>query len=244
MQETWKCFVIDDEHHAIELLTRYIERCPDLELLGTSNNPLEALNQFRNGMRPDITFLDVDMPELSGLEVADIVKDQTSIIFTTGFADYAVDGFNKDISDFLLKPISFERFLKSVSKVTAALKPVQQAPASRTENDEFFINPGVKGKLLRLKFSSIYYIEGLKNHIVLHTDQGKHITYLRMKDLEDAVPDSFKRIHKTYIVNTEKIAMVEGNKITLINEAVLPLGGVYKDTFLQDVSSKLIRSGR
>ena len=243
MQETWKCFVIDDENHATELLTRYISRCPELELLGSRNNPLEALNEFRNGLKPDITFLDIDMPELSGLEVADIIKDQTAIIFTTAFSDYAVEGFNKDISDFLLKPISFERFIKSVNKVTTSLKrfPVPSQPIS---SDEFFINPGVKGKLLRLKFSDIYYIEGLKNHIVLHTEQGKYVTYLRMKDIEDAVPIFFTRIHKTYIVNTEKIQLVEGNKITLLNEAVLPLGGVYKDTFLQDVASKLIRSAR
>ncbi|WP_207427213.1 LytTR family DNA-binding domain-containing protein [Pedobacter sp. SYSU D00535] len=243
MQHNLKCYAIDDERHAIELLVRHIEKCPGLELIGTAENPLEALKEFQNGLKPDITFLDIDMPQLSGLEVADIIKDKTEIIFTTAFADYAVEGFDKNITDFLLKPISFERFVKCVNKVTNALK-LRAHQENLNEQDEFFINPGVKGKMVRLQFSKIFYIEGLKNHIVLHTEDSKHITYLRMKDIEDFVPSTFVRIHKTYIVNTSKISMIDGSKIVLLNNIVLPLGGVYKETFLQEATSRLIRSNR
>src|SRR6476620_4809192 len=117
------CYIVDDESHAVETLSAYIERVPGLSLIGSATNPLIALEEISGTVHPDITFLDVDMPQLSGIELAGLINDRTKVIFTTAFSDYAVAAFEKNASDYMLKPISFERFLTSVKKVTDNLPP-------------------------------------------------------------------------------------------------------------------------
>lgn len=238
----YTCYVIDDESHAIEALVDLINKTPGFELTGSSQNPLEAIEKFRNGMKADITFLDIDMPELSGLDVADLLKDQTAIIFSTAHAGYAVEGFDKNISDFLLKPISYNRFLKAVNKVTAQISNKPQAVT--VSSDTFFINPGTKGKMVGLKFSEIFYIEGCKNFVNLFTKEERQTPYLTMTEVELVLPDSFIRVHKSYIVNIEKIRHFDGSKITLNNEVTVPLGLSYKENFLKLIEPKVLRSGR
>jgi len=237
-------YVVDDESHAVDTLVGYIEKYSLFSLLGSSTNPMVALEAIKN-LKPDITFMDVHMPELSGLDLADLVSDYTKVIFTTAHMNYAVDAFDKNLIDFLLKPISFQRFLKSAKKAEEQLKASKEIGPIDTSDELFYVNPGVRGKLLRFKFSDILYIEGLKNYIILHTSTSKHITYLTMSEAERALPASvFFRIHKSFIINLQYLKTVEGPHVTLTNGAMLALGGVYKEALNKHISSKILRSAR
>ncbi|CAM4380533.1 two component transcriptional regulator, LytTR family [Pedobacter westerhofensis] len=238
----YKCFIIDDESHAIETLKKYAKDSGQLEIVGTSQNPLEAVKYINERKDIDITFLDIDMPEISGLDVADLIYQNTAIIFTTGHAGYAVEGFEKNISDFMLKPISFTRFLKSVTKVIAQLEKKMQEEA---KNDTyFFVNPGIKGKMLKINFNDVEFIEGLNNYIVIHTPPNNHIIYLTMKEIEAGLPpEIFIRIHKSYIVNINKVTLMEGNKI-MINKMIFPIGSSFKEKLLKKINNNIIKTHR
>jgi two-component system LytT family response regulator len=186
----------------------------------------------------------VDMPQLSGLEVADILSPYTTIIFTTAFPNYAVQAFEKNSADFLLKPISFERFTKSVTKVQNIIRLKTQSVQPK-EEEHFFINPGARGRSVQLSFSETIYIEGLKNYVVIHTADEKHITYLSMSEIEKALPPSrFIRIHKSYIVNIDKVKTIEGNTITMSSKIELRIGESFKEAFTNFVTTKTLKSGR
>jgi DNA-binding LytR/AlgR family response regulator len=239
------CYIIDDEEHAIETLVRHINRHPGLELLGSNLNPVKGINEIINSKtKADIVFLDVDMPELNGLEAADILVQHASIIFTTAFPNYAVQAFEKNGADFLLKPISFERFTKSVTKVQSLIK-LQRTAESPKEDEFFFINPGAKGKAIQLSYAETIYIEGLKNYVVIYTTDEKHITYMSMSEIEKALPSlRFVRIHKSYIVNIDRIKSIDGNTLTVSNKTELPVGTAFKDAFFHLVNAKTLKSGR
>jgi len=238
----YKCFIIDDESHAIDTLKKYAKDSGQLEIIGTSQNPLEAVKFINERKDIDITFLDIDMPEISGLDVADLIYQHTAIIFTTGHAGYAVEGFEKNISDFLLKPISFSRFMKSLTKVIGQLEKKMQEEA---KNDTyFFVNPGIKGKMLKINFNDVEFIEGLNNYIVIHTPPNNHIIYLTMKEIEAGLPpEIFIRIHKSYIVNINKVTLMEGNKI-MIDKMIFPIGSSYKEKLLKKINNNIIKTHR
>jgi len=239
------CYVIDDEEHAIDTIVNYINRFPGLNLIGSSINPLQGIHDVRNAERVDIVFLDVDMPELSGMDVADIISSFTSVIFTTAYPNYALQAFEKNGSDFLLKPISFDRFTKSVTKVQTLISNKNSNSGQSNEEEYFFINPGVKGKMIQLNYADILYVEGLKNYIVIYTTESKHITYLSMKEVEKGLPQSkFIRIHKSYIVNINKIRSIDGNNVILSQNSELPIGTSFKDSFIEMINTKTLRSGR
>ena len=235
----YKCYIIDDESHAIDTLVKYAKDSGILEVVGTSQRPMEAVNYINEHQDIDITFLDIDMPDISGLDVADLIYNNTAIIFTTGHDSYAVEGFNKNISDFLLKPISFVRFVKSLNKVIESLKK------SNTKSDKyFFVNPGTKGKVLKINFDDVEYIEGLNNYIVIHTPTDKHVIYLTMKEMEAGLPaDIFIRVHKSHIVNINKVTQIEGNKV-IIDKKIVPVGSSFKDILAQKINTHIIKTHR
>jgi DNA-binding LytR/AlgR family response regulator len=236
------CYVIDDDYYSIKVLSGYIAKMPDLKLIGSSLSPLQAIHDINERKDVDIVFLDIDMPELSGLDVADMIAPSANIIFTTAHDRYAVRAFEKNGYDFLLKPISFERFIASVTKVK---RLINTGRTSDNLPDCFFINPGVKGKLIRLDYSEILYIEALKNYIIIYTPTDKHITYSSMKEVESAVPDTrFVRIHKSYIVNIEKIKLIDGNMVVLPNEVVLPMGPLFKNNLIRIIDAITLGGGR
>jgi two-component system LytT family response regulator len=238
------CYVIDDEDHAIDTLTGYINKFPGLTLVGSSTNPLHAINEIRDAKQVDIVFLDIDMPELSGLEVADIISSHTAVIFTTAFPNYAVQAFEKNGSDFILKPISFERFTKSVIKVQDLIRSKKIAEQHPAE-EHFFINPGARGIKVQLSYSDILYIEALVNYVVIHTIEGKHITYLSMKEIENSIPLSrFIRIHKSYIVNIDRIKSIDGNNIKLSQNTELPVGISFRSSFADMINTKTLKTRR
>jgi DNA-binding LytR/AlgR family response regulator len=243
----YKCFIIDDEQHAIQTLIKYATDSGQLEVVGTTQNPLEGIKLINSQKNIDITFLDIDMPEISGLDVADLIYDNTAIIFTTGHSGYAVEGFEKNISDFLLKPISFEKFLKSIKKVIARLDekiPENQEVAIVQNKDYFFVNPGIKGKMLKINYNDVEVIEALNNYILIHTETGKQIIYLTMKEMEAGITqENFIRIHKSFIINIDKVLMMEGNKLT-VGKHVLPIGSSYKEKLLQKINNNSIKTHR
>jgi DNA-binding LytR/AlgR family response regulator len=238
----FRCFIIDDESHAIQTLQKYAVDSGLLEITGTSQNPVEAMKIINQRKDIDITFLDIDMPEISGLDVADIIYNNTAIIFTTGHSGYAVQGFEKNISDFLLKPISYQRFLKSIHKVTDQLK--QKKTEELNNGNYFFVNPGIKGKMIKINVDDVEYIEGLNNFVIIHTPQRNHIVYLTMKEMEGGLQsDVFIRVHKSFIVNIDKVELIEGNRI-MIKENELPIGSSFKEGFLKRVNQNIIKSRR
>jgi two-component system LytT family response regulator len=241
----YTCYIIDDEEHAIDTLVGYVERYPGLNLVGTNINPVKAVDAIINSEdKIDIVFLDVDMPELSGLDVADILSSHTSIIFTTAFPNYAVQAFEKNGADFLLKPISLERFTKSVTKVQNLIKS-QKATDHPPEEEYFFINPGSKGKVVQLRYSDILYIEGLKNYVMIYTDDNKYITYLSIQEVEKSIPSAkFTRIHKSFIVNIDQIKFIDSNQVFVTQSIQLPIGRLFKDNFFDLVHAKTLKSGR
>lgn len=240
------CYIIDDESHAISNLQDYIEKTPGLELMGYNQNPLEALAGFQeNDIYPDITFLDIDMPQISGIELSPMLKGKTIVIFTTAFPNFAIDAFDLDVSDFLLKPFSYERFLKCINKIKPALQRKTVSPAEQSE-DHFYIQTEGKGKVIKLFYKDLLYIESQKNYLSLITLDKKLLTYLTLSEIEEKLsPHTFLRIHKSYIINVEKISHVEGNEIFLTDvRQSFPIGTSYRDIFFNYMKEKLIKTKR
>lgn len=237
------CFIIDDEDHAIQCLTTYIAECADLKLIGAFNSTLAALEMINGGCQPDLIFMDIDIPLLSGIDLAKLLPKEIAIIYVTGLTEQALNSFDTNVCDYLLKPVSFPRFLKAVLKVKSALNHKIE---SQTNNHEYiFINPGVKGKVVRIQLKDISYIEGLKNYVVINHVKLRQITYLTMHEIERALPaTNFIRIHKSFIVNLSKIECVEGNMMTLSDVKQLPIGPSYKPRLLQLIGSRTILSKR
>jgi DNA-binding LytR/AlgR family response regulator len=239
-----RCYVIDDESHAIKVLADYILKTAGLELMGTSTNPLESLEIFRNQGYADITFLDIDMPQLSGLDVAGLIQLNTKIVFTTAFSHHAVEAFEKEALDYMVKPVSYTRFLKCINKLLSNNK--ENNEKITLKNDEyFFIQSETKGKMIKLKIPDILYIEGLKNYLRIETIDGKYITYLTLKEIEDKLPsENFIRVHKSYIVNLEKIKAITGNQIEIEKNRLVTIGPGYKEAFFLKLNNRLLKSKR
>ncbi|MFI5163338.1 MAG: LytR/AlgR family response regulator transcription factor [Sphingobacteriales bacterium] len=237
------CYVIDDEYHSVELLIAYIEQTDGLELHGFSTNPLQALNEVTGIDPPDITFLDVEMPELSGIEFAGLVNLHTTIIFTTSFREFALEAFEKEAFDFLLKPISYARFRKCIQRVQRNVSTRSQA--DQEGRDFFFVKSEIKGRMLKVTISDIVYIEGAQNYIKIHLNAGYIMPYLTVCEIEQFLPDArFSRIHQSYIINNTRIKAVEHARLTLDNNTTLPIGRHYKDGFLEKMNAFLLKSKR
>ncbi|PVY40900.1 LytR/AlgR family response regulator transcription factor [Pontibacter virosus] len=234
-------YIVDDEAHAIQILTRYVEQTPGLSLVGATDNPLQALQLISSGqVRPQLVFVDVDMPLLSGIELADFLSPYASIVFTTAYEEFALQAFDRNAVDYLLKPITYERFLKTVQRIqTNTLVGAAQ------QEDYFFIKSDVKGRIMRLDLQDVLYVEALQNYIRIHTMHEKHITYLTMKEMEAYLPqERFLRVQKSFIVNTSRVKAVEGHQLILDNDDVLPLGANYRAAFLEKVNARLWKSKR
>jgi len=237
-----RCIVVDDKPLAIDVLLHYIAKVPSLNLVLSTVDPMEALNKVIDG-EADLVFLDIQMPELSGLQFMKIVKGKCLVVLTTAYPEYALDGFENDAVDYLLKPVSFERFYKAVEKVqrlTAGPAEAEQpAPlASPEEKTASFIFVKTEYKLVRVDMDDIIYVEGLQNYVVLHTTAGKIITQQTMKKTEEQLPSSrFVRIHKSFIVAVGKIDSVERNRVSIAGR-MIALGEVYREVFYNAIAHK------
>ncbi|MCU0355327.1 MAG: LytTR family DNA-binding domain-containing protein [Cytophagales bacterium] len=231
------CLIVEDEPLARNLLTQYVQKVPYLTLQKTCSNPMEALEFLRDNT-VDVLFLDIQMPEITGLTLLKILRNKPLVILTTAYSEYALEGYELDVVDYLLKPITFERFLKSVeraaSRLATPLVPVTENPAEQKPSVEaapafLFVKDGTK--LVKVRLPDILYIEGLKDYVIIHTKTQKIVSLQRLKVLEEELPASrFVRIHHSYIVGLEGIDAVLKEKVQ-IGAAMLPIGDAYRKSF-------------
>ncbi|WP_279181148.1 LytR/AlgR family response regulator transcription factor [Prevotella histicola] len=228
---TLNCIIIDDEPLAADLLASYAKKTLFLNLIGVYNSAIEGIKAIREN-RIDLIFLDVQMPELSGLEFAKILPKETKIIFTTAFSQYAVEGYKANALDYLLKPISYDDFLDASNRALDWFKSIRHAEDAA--NDRFIF---VKSeyKLVKIMFDDILYIEGLKDYVKIYlTDDRKPImSLMNMKKIEESLPKpEFMRIHRSYIVHMKKIDGIDRFRI-VVGDSILPISDSYK-AILQD----------
>ena len=237
-----KCAIVDDEPLAVELLASYVKKTPFLELCGKYNNATDALHGI--GEQPvDLLFLDIQMPELNGLELSRLVPESTRIVFTTAFDRYAVDGFRANALDYLLKPITYSDFMEACNKAIQWFQLVQQSeqqPAAPSEEEPRSIFVKSEYKLLQIDLDDIRYIEGLKDYVKIYTEESPRpiLSLMNMKAIEQMLPASrFIRVHRSFIVQKSKIREIERNRI-VFGDVYIPIGDSYKQAFQDFINSK------
>ncbi|MCA0230073.1 MAG: LytTR family DNA-binding domain-containing protein [Bacteroidetes bacterium] len=231
-----RCIAVDDEPLALELLEDNIRQVPFLELVASCHNAFEAMDILHE-QGADLIFLDIQMPGITGVQFLKSIQGQNTtpmVIFITAYEQYALEGFELDVVDYLLKPVAFERFLKSVNKAYDLFKLHQQTPTEQTST-HFFVNANYA--LVKIRYDEILYIEGLKDYVKIYLSSARHpvITRMTLKGIEQKLPShEFMRIHKSYIVSLDKIQSVRNLKIH-IGEAVIPVGEQYVEEFMKAI---------
>src|SRR4051812_41800348 len=247
-----RCLVVDDEPLALHILEDYISKMPFLQLIKATTNPIEALTIVQGG-NVDLVFLDVQMPELTGIQFLRIANGKAKVILTTAYPQYALEGYELDVIDYLLKPIAFDRFFKSAQKAQGIIHPSTRsslpdqpqaaAAAPQQPQDDFshdFIFVKTEHKIQKVYLHDILYIEGLKDYISIFTNQERIITLQNMKKMEDALPEKhFIRVHKSYIVSINKIDSIERSRI-FMGDKIIPVGDTYREDFFKIVDGKNI----
>jgi len=240
-----RCLVVDDEPLALHILEDYISKMPFLQLVKATTNPIEALQLVQEG-NVDLVFLDVQMPELTGIQFLRIANGKAKVILTTAYSQYALEGYELDVIDYLLKPIAFDRFFKSVQKAQAIIQPSSKSEVKTetvAQQSDFlsdFIFVKTEHKIQKVYLNDILFIEGLKDYISIFTPAERIITLQNMKKMEDALPEKhFIRVHKSYIVSINKIDSIERSRI-FIRDKIIPVGDTYRDEFFKIVDGKNI----
>lgn len=224
-----KCLAIDDEYLALEVIENYVQRVPFLELTATFTTPIEALPLIGTG-EIDLLFLDIAMPDISGLDFLATLQKPPLVILTTAYSQFALDGFEADVVDYLIKPIFFERFLKAIQKVQHRLQKNNETATP----DYIFIKS--EHRLLRVNFEDILYIEGKKDYVAIHTHQQSIDTLLTLNSLLEKLPSNhFLRVHRSFIVALNKITSIERNHI-YIHRIKIPIGDLYRDNLFKKIN--------
>ena len=245
------CAIIDDEPLAVKLLENYVNKTPFLELKGTYNSALNALSEL-NTNPVDLLFLDIQMPELNGMEFSRILETETRIIFTTAFSQYALDSYKVNALDYLLKPISYPDFLKSTQKALQWYELVKQTQQSSEKETEPLSSPAAtkqniesifiktEYKLIQVELKKILYIEGLKDYVKIFIEDEPHpvLSLMSMKAMEEQLPDDrFVRVHRSFIVQPEKIRVIERNRI-VFGKTFIPISENYKPRFIEFLTQR------
>ena len=240
------CIAVDDEAYATRLLASYIQKIPTLVLAGTTTNPLEALQWVQEG-RADLVFLDIQMPELTGLQFLKICGARCKVILTTAYPEYALQGYEHDVVDYLLKPIAFDRFLRAVLKAQAllpspaaplALPAPLASPLPPAAPDYLFVKGDSKNKYIKVKYADIQYVQGLKNYVTIVVPGQRIITYLTLRELEAQLPQPpFVRVHKSFIISLAHLQLVEGHTLHVGTEEIT-VGDTYRDEFFKLIREK------
>ncbi|MEM6395107.1 MAG: response regulator transcription factor [Bacteroidota bacterium] len=225
-----KAMAVDDEHLALDLVERYIADTPSLDLIGRFQSAPEAVLAIQRE-RPDILLLDIQMPGLSGLNLLHALGRPPITIFTTAYPDYAVNAFELDVVDYLLKPFSYERFLRAIGKAREKLGSGMAALTTETS----FITVKVDGKLVRVKLKDIIYVEGMREYVAIHTTTGRLVTFERMHQLEETLPSQqFMRIHKSNLIATSQVRALEGNQLDVAG-ILLPVSRSRKEDVIRRI---------
>jgi len=222
------CVIVDDEPLAIELLSSYVEQVDELKVTKTFSNPIEFL-QYEKENKVDVIFLDINMPELSGIQVAKIVNPNSNIIFTTAYPNYAVEGFEIQALDYLVKPISFERFKKAIER----LQDNKPNKAAISPTDAIFIK--VEHRLQKVLLREILFLKGMGDYVQVVTENNKWMTLENLKSFEENLDArSFPRVHKSYIISLSKVDFIKKGKVS-INERKIPIGKTYEKAFYDSI---------
>lgn len=245
-----KCIAVDDEPLALDIIEDYVSKVPFLELVKRTENAIEALQLVQAG-GIDLVFLDIQMPELTGIQFLKIANGKANYILTTAYSQYALESYDLNVSDYLLKPIAFDRFYKAVEKVHNQVKIaepvvapqafVAPAPVSTPVNPiQDFIFVKTEHKIQKIELDDILYIEGLKDYISIYTKAERIITLQNMKKMEETLPKGqFIRVHKSYIISLDKIESIERSRISICGK-VIPIGDTYRDEFFKHIDNKNI----
>jgi two-component system, LytTR family, response regulator len=228
-----KCLIVDDEPVARKVLREYIDDMPFLTVVGEADNPVKA-QAILDQQTVDLMFLDINMPKLSGIEFLRSNKNLPLTIMTTAYAEHALDGFTLDVIDYLVKPFSFERFVKACNKAKEYTRLKQDAVRIRVNDDNYFFVK-CNGRIEKVIYDDLLFIEAALNYIVLHTVHGKMIVYLTIKGVMESLPaELFIKVHKSFIVNSQKINSIEGN-IIHIGKAEIPMRQNSQDDLLSTI---------
>ena len=235
MTENLKCMVVDDEPLALSLLSDYISKMPGLTLARAVSNPLAAISYIKTE-DIDLIFLDMQMPELNGIEFLNLLQKKCMVIVTTAYSEYALDGYNFEVIDYLLKPITMARFLVAIEKATERFKmnkALVGASTSPNTTNHIFIK--TENRIIKIDLADIYYFEGARDYVVIHTQTEMILTLQSMKSIQQLLPvDQFIRVHKSYIVAFDKIKFIERSRIN-IKDKLIPITETYKDTFFKRI---------
>lgn len=232
------CMIVDDEPLAVRLLASYVEKTPDLQLLATFTDSIRAINAIKE-QKPDLLFLDIQMPNIDGMELAHSLTEQTRVVFTTAFKEYAFESYEVNALDFLLKPVRYNKFLSAVEKAKKALQP---SPAVQPQQpNTVFVR--VDGEWRNIVIDQITYVNGMKDYVLFYLDGEKKplISHLTMKAVEEMLPpDKFLRIHRSYIVAVDKIKKVDRNDCVYIGEEIIHIPVGYQQAFNQFFGARAI----
>ncbi|MBQ1913580.1 MAG: response regulator transcription factor [Bacteroidales bacterium] len=231
--KTLRCIIVDDEPLAVKMLEGYVARTPSLALAGSFNDPVQALSEIRT-VAPEIVFLDIQMPDLDGLELSRMLPPDTRVIFTTAFKQYAFDSYEVSALDFLLKPIRYQKFLEAVQKAREwfDLKDAAAQPSPVQEKTSVYIK--VDGTLLKVELADIRYVEGMKDYVMFHLASRRQplVTHLTMKAVEELLPPArFLRIHRSHVVNLERIDSVSPQGDVKVGDTLLHVSEGYRPAF-------------
>ena len=234
MKEKYNVIIVDDEYLAQKLLQDYVSKMDALQLVATCSNAFEAMNALKNN-QVDIMFLDIQMPDLTGLELVMSLEHKPSIIFTTAYSEYAVDAFNLSVVDYLLKPFDFPRFVQAVNKAIGAELPKTKGddlPHDTISRSNDFITVKADYKLYKINYDDLLFIEGQHEYVTFHTTQRRITALFALKDLEEILPkDKFVRVHKSYIVSFKQIQDLDKSDVTVAGTKI-PVGASYRDELL------------
>lgn len=228
-----RCIVVDDEPLAVEMLASFIRKTPSLELAGTFTDPVVALSSI-DEMMPDLVFLDIQMPDLNGLELSRLLPQDTRVIFTTAFRQYAFESYEVEALDYLLKPVRYQKFIESVSKAEKWMELRQAAARPEKNRRSAFIK--TDGEYRNIDFDQILYVEGMKDYVLIHLESETEpiVTHMTMKAIENKLPsDMFMRVHRSYIVALDKITAIDSCGDILIDRISVPVS----DSYRKDVES-------
>lgn len=246
-QQMINCMIIDDEQHAVDLLVSHISMVPFLHLRHASTSIRDAIRFLNAGEKIDVLFLDIQMPEMTGIEFLKSLNASVRphVILTTAYSEFAIEGFELEVIDYLLKPITFSRFSKSVNRLPQLLSKSSEPPGVVREapKEYFFVKSEHKGKMIKIDMHEIELIEGMKNYVAIHRNNEKVLALMNMKFLEELLPkDRFIRVNNSFIVPINRILMLDGNQIALKNSKTkIPIGITYKSHVLEALK---IKSGK
>ena len=233
-KDKYNVIIVDDEYLAQKLLQDYVSKVESLQLVATCSNAFEAMNAL-NDQQVDIMFLDIQMPDLTGLELVRSLEQKPAVIFTTAYSEYAVDAFNLSVVDYLLKPFDFPRFIQAINKAIGTEQPKVagvQKPADTISKSNDFITVKADYKLYKINYDDLLFIEGQHEYVTFHTTQRRITALFALKDLEEILPkDKFVRVHKSYIVSFKHIQDLDKSDVTVAGNKV-PVGASYRDELL------------